>query len=412
MLSVHGQGTDMSGTPDGDELAVGYVLHRFPVLSQTFVTNEIDELRRRGRRVVVVALERGDAPIDTEGDVLIAADTWELGTLNFRMRHAASRVTWATRAPTQFRRRMQFQTRFDDSRFRPWLVPLIASHLHRQRVGWLHTHFAWGGAAHALAVGDLMELPVSMTVHAKDIFVPKRDLAAKLAATNHLVSVCEYNDSWMADHQMIRPPTTRVICGVRTVPAPTAPPTHDLVVVGRLVAKKGIDVTLRAFERLLKRTPELRLTVVGDGEERRALEDLAVALSIHGNVTFLGALPHEQTLDVIAGARVLVLSTRIAPDGDRDSMPVVVKEAMMRQVPVVGTEVVAMPEMIDGSVGRLVPPEDPMALADAIADVLADEERRRAMGIAARQRAIEQFSLEANVERLDQIWAATLAGRR
>lgn len=390
---------------------MGYVLNSYPVLSQTFVVNEIAELRRQGRRVVIVALNGGDG-VPADGiDLRVLRRDRGTRPLAKRLGDAALRAKIASRQMGELRHSASLRSDFNDSTYDPWTVVQIANHFRSRGVGWIHTHFAWAGAAHALAAADLLGVPVSMTVHARDIFVPKRDLVAKLARAEQLVSVCAYNDAWMDEHGLPRPATTRVVCGVRTVPAPQVAPERDLIVVGRLVAKKGIDLVLRALPSLLADRPGLRLTVVGEGPERSALEALSSDLGIEHAVTFAGALPHEQTLDMIASSRLLLLPTRIAADGDRDSMPVVVKEAMMRRVPVVGTDVVAMSEMVDDAVGVLVASEDIGALASAIAELLSDEARRLEMGEAARARAIERFSLEANVAVLDAIWAEHLAQR-
>jgi glycosyltransferase involved in cell wall biosynthesis len=81
-------------------------------------------------------------------------------------------------------------------------------------------------------------------------------------------------------------------------------------------------------------------------------------------------------------------------------MPVVLKEAMARSVPVVGTDVVAIPEMVDSTVGRLVPPDDIAALASAVDELLADPALRRALGAAGRARVLERFTLAGEVEKL------------
>lgn len=92
-------------------------------------------------------------------------------------------------------------------------------------------------------------------------------------------------------------------------------------------------------------------------------------------------------------------------------MPVVIKEAMVREVPVVATDEVAVPEMIDESCGRLVPPEDPAALAAALLEVLEDPALARRLGRAARRRALERFTLSGEVAKLVAVFD-DLAGDR
>jgi glycosyltransferase involved in cell wall biosynthesis len=85
---------------------------------------------------------------------------------------------------------------------------------------------------------------------------------------------------------------------------------------------------------------------------------------------------------------------RIAANGDRDSMPVVVKEAMIRAKAVVGTDVAGIPEMLDDGCGVLVPPDDPTALGDAIAALLSDDRLRDELGVRARRRGQAHYLLD------------------
>ena len=126
-----------------------------------------------------------------------------------------------------------------------------------------------------------------------------------------------------------------------------------------------------------------------------------------------GPRDHTWVLDRMATAAVVCLPARIADDGDRDSMPVVLKEAMARSYPVVATAVVAIPEMVDDEVGRLVPPDDPGALAAALGELLGDADLRGRLGAAGRDRVAERFTLAGEVTRLRGLferWSARHPG--
>jgi glycosyltransferase involved in cell wall biosynthesis len=110
-------------------------------------------------------------------------------------------------------------------------------------------------------------------------------------------------------------------------------------------------------------------------------------------------------------AKILCLPARIASNGDRDSMPLVVKEAMVRSVPVVASDVAAIPEMVDSTVGRLVPPDNPMALANGLNQLLAmsNDERGR-LGAAGRRRVLDRFTLASEVARMHLILSEAVGG--
>ena len=112
-------------------------------------------------------------------------------------------------------------------------------------------------------------------------------------------------------------------------------------------------------------------------------------------------------------AAVLAMPCVIAADGDRDTMPVVVKEALALAIPVVATDEVGLPEVVRPAWGRLVPPGDPEALATALNELLAlSPEIRAAMGAAGRAHVLEHCSLSGQAERLADLIATSRARRR
>ncbi|HXO22755.1 MAG TPA: glycosyltransferase family 4 protein, partial [Thermoanaerobaculia bacterium] len=142
-----------------------------------------------------------------------------------------------------------------------------------------------------------------------------------------------------------------------------------LLFVGRLRIRKGVEVLLAALHRLAPEHPDLRLLVAGDGEHRRALERKTAELGLQSAVTFLGRTSGARVQELLAEARALVVPSIY------EGMPLVVLEAMAAGVPVVASAVSGIPEVVeDGITGWLVPPEDPAALAAALATVLAAPE--------------------------------------
>jgi glycosyltransferase involved in cell wall biosynthesis len=393
-------------------LSVAYFVDTFPVLSQTFVSEEVAELRRQGVSVLVMAQMAGDRSLPTQADV--ALTDLPTGWLRLRAEH----LTTALRSPrryAEFRRRVRrvrTETGLAELQFAWRLLPRDASGVRRNRAQLLHAHFAWGAAAGAYCLAALTDLPWTVTVHANDIYAGIRNLELKLAEADRVITPCEYNRRFLADELGLTRPVDLVVCGVVPPPGPPRPPEHDVVAVGRLVPKKGFDVLVRAAARLRTLRPDLQVLIVGEGPEREALETLIVALGLERTVVLTGARPHDEVLDLIARARVFCLPARIAPDGDRDAMPVVVKEAMARYVPVVGTDVVGMPEMVDDQVGRLVPEDDDAALARALHEVLGLAPKGRGdLGTAGRRRVEERFTLEGETARLRQVFEETVAAR-
>jgi colanic acid/amylovoran biosynthesis glycosyltransferase len=185
--------------------------------------------------------------------------------------------------------------------------------------------------------------------------------------------------------------------------ARTTPHPQDghVVAVGRLVEKKGFADLVRACGRLREEPAFTALTIVGEGPLAAELRALAAACGVQEHVRFAGALAPDAVRALLEEAAVLAMPCVIAADGDRDSMPVVVKEALAMEVPVVATDVVGLPEVVDATCGRLVPPGDPAALAQALREVLRlDAGGRAALGHAGRARVQECCDVGTETRRL------------
>lgn len=378
---------------------ITYLLTRHLQPSQTFVANEVAELRRQGVQVDVVSLERGA--------VVVPGVTYLNDLSRGRGRVVSANAVQAWRAPRRYARFLARAWAYRSelgrgpNEVRWYLLPLLLPFLAASGARSLHAHFAWSGAAAADLLSALTGLPWSVTLHANDIFSEQRNLRRKLSDADHLVTVCRYNEEWMRKHLGLVRPVHQVICGVE-VPEEPWPyiAGADVVAVGRLVPKKGFDVLIRSMALLRHDLPDITLDIVGEGPCRPELEALVTSLQLEETVRLLGARDHDEALARIAGGRVFALPCRIAEDGDRDSMPVVIKEAMVREVPVVASDVVAIPEMLDDGCGMLIPPDDPAALAAALLYLLQDPDAAAQVARRGRERVLQRFTLQGEVTKL------------
>jgi colanic acid/amylovoran biosynthesis glycosyltransferase len=179
-----------------------------------------------------------------------------------------------------------------------------------------------------------------------------------------------------------------------------------ILAVGRLVEKKGFDVLVDACAILQRRGHDFRCEIVGKGELHDALARQITAYGLDDVVTLVGPRPQDEVRAAYQKAALFALPCRIGSDGNRDGLPTVLLEAMACGLPVVTTPVTGNPEIVDdGLNGRLVPENDPVALASALAELLQDETQRRQMGIAARKKVKRCFNVRHNVAQLRQ-WLA------
>ena len=182
----------------------------------------------------------------------------------------------------------------------------------------------------------------------------------------------------------------------RRLAIPGDDPTSSLLVgtMGRLAREKGHDLLIQALARLVRdpSMPELRLVIAGRGPLENELLRLAERLGVESRVTLLGF--HADVQPVLDALDLFVMPSRA------ETLGYALLEAMASELPAVGTRVGGIPEVVQhGRTGLLVAPEDPDALAQAIALLVHDPERRRRMGCEGRQRVVADFSEETMVSR-------------
>lgn len=172
--------------------------------------------------------------------------------------------------------------------------------------------------------------------------------------------------------------------------------------VGRLHSVKGVQYLLGAMSIVHRELPEVKLTLVGDGEERDRLEHLTDNLGIRECVEFVGAVPHERVQDCMVHADVLVLPSL------SEGFPVTILEAMAIGLPVIATRVGGVPEIIENNVnGYLVETENPQEIAEALLTLLRDEQLRKCISGNNRKKA-ENYQWDKVAATLEEIYQNTL----
>jgi len=176
-----------------------------------------------------------------------------------------------------------------------------------------------------------------------------------------------------------------------------------ILTIGRLSREKGHAALLQALA-LLKQPADWKLVIVGIGPERDSLQSLAASLGIAERVVFAGF--HADVRAFYALASIFVLPSR--SEGSSN----VLLEAMMAEVPIIATRAGGNPEIIiDGSTGLLVPVDAPRELAQAVGALLErsrDEDRQ--LALAAKQRALSEFSVDQYRQRLLGFYDEALTG--
>lgn len=376
----------------------------FPLISETFVLEEGLRLRELGHDVEVVAMARpadpaagaGDLPVRYLGEDPLPRQFVALGRLVARdpgawRRDRADRARWAAEEAVAPMRALA-----------PHALRLLATPGAR-----LHAHFASSGALAAMRVARLTGRPWSLTAHAYDIYAQPANLREKLRSADFVTSGCDYTvrdlRELAGEDRAAR--VHRIAMGVdleRFARATPHPELGPVLAVGRLVEKKGFGTLVRAAAR--PELAEAEVLIAGEGQLRAELEADIERRGVGGRVRLLGASTHDEVRELLERAAALAMPCVVAADGDRDSAPVVVKEALAMEVPVVASDEVGLPEIVRPEFGRLVPPGDDGALAVALAEVLAlPPAERAAMGRAGREFVAREANSRTEAARLSEL---------
>jgi glycosyltransferase involved in cell wall biosynthesis len=284
--------------------------------------------------------------------------------------------------------------------------------LRRERIDVLHAH-KFGPNVWAAALGSLARTPVvvahehtwSFQGQPMRRFLDRRVIGARADA---FLTVSREDRRRMIEIERIDPRKLVYIPnGISTPPPPTGRDVRgelgipkEAPVVGTVCVlrpQKALDVLVRAAAVLRERCPEVRVLIVGSGEQRAPLERLTAELRLESTVKLLGL--RSDVPDVLAALDVAACSS------DFEGMPLSVLEYMEAGLPVVATRVGGLPDLIEhGCEGLLVEPRDHVGLAAAVGDLLDDRPRAAELGRRGRERRRSEFDIATTVSRIEDLY--------
>jgi colanic acid/amylovoran biosynthesis glycosyltransferase len=394
------------------------VLKGYPRLSETFIAQEIEGLERRGLDLEIVSLRH---PTDKERHPVharIKAAVRYLPEYLYQEPLRVLRGWWAARTLPGYARAKAIWLKdlrrdFTPNRGRRFGQALVMARELPADIDGLYVHFLHTPASATRYAAIMRGLPFAISAHAKDIWTtPEWEIREKLVDARWLTTCTKIGAETLA---ALAPGPERVVLvyhGLepeRLPPPPAMRMPRDgsdaaqpvlLLSVGRRVEKKGFDDLLAALARL-PRGLHWRFVHVGGGPMGDALKALAAKLGVADRCEWRGAQPIDAVLEAMRRADLFVLPSKIAGDGDRDGLPNVLMEAQGQRLPVVSTNVSAIPELIEhGANGLLVEPRDVPALADALASLIVDPAKRAAMGMAGEQRVRSTFDAARGIDEI------------
>lgn len=381
---------------------IAYILGRFPVMSETFIGNEIRAVEALGHEIFPIALHRPDAEFQPE-DASLAARTLYFSAIN-----PQTSKTLIRQHLLKFYRIIYFVLSQTTEPYYPLMIhaAYLANYMEEHKCTHVHAHFGWGAATYAIAAARLLGLPVTFTCHGSDVYARPLDLKLKCHAASAVIAV---SPTLAKDLQAVagRTPVHTVFCGVdvnRFKPAEKSQKHDRWLFVGRLIDCKGINDILAAWA-LLPQDQRPNLDIVGDGNLRNSLEVYAREHAIEEHVTFLGAKPASWIVENGPLYRAFISAFKQGGDGSRDTAPMALKEAMALGLPIVTTDFMDIPSIVTNNCAITCPTASADALAKAIVYVQnLPKEALDNMESAARKGA-EHYSLRQQAETLTKLFA-------
>jgi glycosyltransferase involved in cell wall biosynthesis len=397
-------------------MRLGYLYSRYPVLSQTFCDAEMLALERLGFELEIGSVYPPLTSLRHEHIACLRgtihyAPPQEI--LKISEKNAKTNGNWPRDLVERHERKYGSGVKAEQ-RARNALY--FADHFKRHGVDHVHVHFANRAAHTAMFLKEISGIPFSVTAHGQDFMkdLGNDDLLREICAAAEFVAA---ETDYSRDLLRQRCPDSRIhrVYNGMDLTRFSAPhyemsgnAAPRIISIGRLVAFKGFDYLIDACAELVRRGLEFTCEIIGDGPLRGDLEARIRKLNLSDRVHLLGSLSQAVVLEKLRSADIFALASVTDIQGASDVFPTVIIEAMAAARPVVSTRLAGIPEsIVHGETGLLVPPEDTMALAEALGRLIQDAKLRLHYGRAGRERIEQHFQIEHTVAALIELLQKT-----
>lgn len=405
----------LQATSDGvqrQKPRIAYLLSQYPAVSHTFFLKEILGLKQLGFHVETASVNSADRPLGSLplNEASESRNTYYIKTLGL-YKILGILTTLALRRPHVCLRGLKAALQLSGWDLRATIYAflyliealLLGAWMKQRSLRHLHVHFGGPVATVGMLASAAWGISYSLTLHGPEEFydVTASYLPEKIARAKFIFCISNFCRSQVMKYS--QPSHWKKLHVLRLGvdpdefrPAPkNADSVLNIVSVGRMVPAKGQLILLQAFHTVLHARQGIHLTLIGDGPERKSLQQFVEEHDLSRHVTFRGALNHDQTREQLAHADIFALASFA------EGVPVALMEAMAMEIPCVSTNVAGIPELIRHNVdGILVPASSVEALAEALHMLAADEACRKNLGCSARARVLDCYNLPKNLRKL------------
>lgn len=409
-------------TKSGLSSRLAYLYSRYPVVSQTFCDSEMLALEARGFDLDIASINPPPSTIRHERFASLKADVFYppppkvLAALQKRSEQDGS---WDERFGEMIARHDRDYGESFKAAIRARNALYFAELFERRGVQHVHVHFANRATHTALFIKQWSGIPFSFTPHAQDFMIDlgSDDLLRELCReAEFVVAVSDFSrDILRQTCPESADKIERVYNGLTMVDFPQAAISSEgplkIITIGRLIEFKGFHHLIEACAKLDEAGIDYECCIIGEGPWREQLEKMAHDLGVIERVEFAGVQTQEEVKRRLQASDVFALPCIVDDKGASDILPTVITESMACSLPIVSTNLVGVPEMVDdGETGILVESGDAEAFAEALKRLAGNRDLARTMGKAGREKALRVFELEITSGQLAQKFEQVLAG--
>jgi len=392
-------------------MKIAIVLHTFPVVSETFIVNQICSLIDNNHEVTIFALNKGDKTIIHQ---------------NIKKYNLLDKVKYYNRIPSNKPKRYSyfFKTffQFVFSRnllqifktvnvFKFGFKALNLQHFYRNQ--WflrknefdvIHCHFAQLGLfiSKLKRDGFLNNEKLITSFHGVDISPNKiKKYQKNYKVLFEYMNVCTYNSKY--SFQILQQINSNYL-GYKFLPEgldtnlfkPHYKKRHDdkvnILFCGRLVSFKGPDIAVEIIKRLIKSELEIRLTIIGNGEMFDSLKETIIENNLQNFIFLKGSLSQENIIDAMDQSDVFLLPGIVDSNGRAENQGLVIQEAQSMELPVVVSDAGGMKYgIVNNKTGFAVKSKDIDAFVEKIETLITNNVLRDEMGKEARAYVVKKF---------------------
>ncbi|RZF93803.1 colanic acid biosynthesis glycosyltransferase WcaL [Pseudoalteromonas sp. CO302Y] len=380
---------------------IAILVPSFPIASETFVVTEIKALLNTGHKVTVFTFEKTSVLINLSCAIEVKVILKPAFKLILPAALNISKLAKATYTAAQFKSiSTQSLLAYGYQ---------IARYIKAAKIEHLHCHFMHGPLAYGIVAAKIADITVSSIGHGHDVYVNNADLKPKLALCDFSIAVCE--EMAMQFKRFSKSNVKLLHCGIDTSQFKFAPSSLNesvrLIFIGRLVEKKGLQFLLPALKHIPKEFG-ITLDIIGDGPMLNDLMYMAEELGIRKSIRFLGEKPHDWVSSNLIYYSALIAPFCVAENGDRDTGPLVLKEAMACGLPVLTTTLMGANEIVTPSVGMKCMPSSISGLSKMLYKFhQLSPHKRYLLGQNAKQHVNEHYNAVKQAQQLSK-WVESL----